>query len=77
LHISILSQRRQVFFDCWDRGIRTAQEVQHVYEAIGIGIVPAYLVQPLTAIERHEEEIDEENHGGGEQMHDYQQEDND
>ncbi len=64
LQLSILSQRRQVFFDCWDRGIRTAQAVQSVYEAIGIG-EPAYLVEPLSAIERDEEE---ENNGGEDQM---------
>jgi hypothetical protein len=47
LHISILSQRRQIFFDCWDREIRNMADVQRVYDAIGIGTVPAYLGQPL------------------------------
>jgi hypothetical protein len=56
LHISMLSQRRQIFFDCWDRNIRNVQDVQRVYETIGIGTVPAYLVQPLTGIEGDNEE---------------------
>jgi hypothetical protein len=52
----MLSQRRQIFFDCWDRNIRNVQDVQRVYETIGIGTVPAYLVQPLTGIEGDNEE---------------------
>ena len=46
LHVAILSQRRGTFFDCWDRNIRSAEDIQAVFDSIGIGAVP-HLMPPL------------------------------
>jgi hypothetical protein len=63
LQLSILSQRRQIFFECWDRQIRNMQDVQRVYETIGIGTVPGYLFQPLPESAGELNEDEEEGEG--------------
>jgi hypothetical protein len=40
LHVAIVAQRRGTFFDCWDRNIRSAADIQAVFDSIGIGAVP-------------------------------------
>jgi hypothetical protein len=58
LHISIVSQRRGIFFDCWDRGIRNSTDIRNVFQAIGVSEVP-HLLRPLVVEHEDDEENDE------------------
>jgi hypothetical protein len=51
LHLGILAQRRGVFFECWDRGMTDHASIQGVYNAIGIGTIPAQFQPTLEAIQ--------------------------
>jgi hypothetical protein len=58
LQLGILAQRRGVFFECYDRGITEIASIQAVYNAIGIGTIPAQFLPTFEAMQRggHDEQ---------------------